>query len=232
MRAVKCLCLFFVFFNIKNSFAQDYFNPKFLGSDAASLENLSYLTAGSQLSPGDYYLYLYSGEQFLKNVKITFSTVDRRVQPCFTRAIVEAIPFNEDAKKYFQSLPAGSSECIDIEKYIKNFDYDIDLSKLVLRLSIPQIYLDSTQSTMAPEREWDDGIAAFMMNYNFNGSYSRNSHNNYSSNFLDLNNRANLGAWRLNANVYFNESQSGSVSNQQVDTNGVYLSQKNKRAEK
>jgi len=226
MRAVKGLCIFIVFFNLKNSFAQDYFNPKFLGGDAASIEDLSYLTAGSQLLPGDYYLYIYSGDQFLRNMKIKFSTVDRAVQPCFTREIVEAIPFNEDAKKYFQPLPKGINECIDIAKYIKNFDYEVDLSKLVLRLSIPQIYLDSTQSTMAPEREWDDGITAFIMNYNLNGSYSRNSNNNYSSNFLNLNNRANLGPWRLNANVYFNESQSGSVSNRQVDTNGLYLSRK------
>lgn len=226
MRKIKSLCLFLIFFNTKNTLAQDYFNPKFLGSDAASIENLSYLSAGSKLSPGDYYLYIYSGEQFLKNMKIRFSTVNGTVQPCFTLEIVEVIPFNEDAKKHFQSLSTGSDECIDIAKYIKNFDYEVDLSKLVLRLSIPQIYLDSTQSTMAPESEWDDGITAFMMNYNFNGSYSKSDSNNYSSNFLELNNRGNLGPWRLNANVNFNESKSGTVNSHQVDTNGLYLSRK------
>ena len=227
MRAVKSLCFFFIFFNTENSLAQDYFNPKFLGSDAASLEDLSYLTAGSQLSPGDYYLYIYLGDQFLENLKIRFSTINGTVQPCFTKEIIKEVPFNEDAKKYFQSLSIGNDQCIDIAKYIKNFDYEVDLSKLVLRLSIPQIYLDSSQSTLAPERVWDDGIAAFMMNYNFNGSYSKNdNNNNYSSNFLDLNNRANLGPWRVNANVYFNESKSGSVSNHQIDTNGLYLSRK------
>ncbi|WP_193763713.1 fimbria/pilus outer membrane usher protein [Hafnia paralvei] len=227
MRAVKNLCFFFIFFNIENSLAQDYFNPKFLGSDAASLEDLSYLTAGSQLSPGDYYLYTYLGDQFLKNLKIRFSTINGTVQPCITKEIIKEVPFNEDAKKYFKSLLIGNEQCIDITKYIKNFDYEVDLSKLVLRLSIPQIYLDSSRSTMAPEREWDDGIAAFMMNYNFNGSYSKNdNNNNYSSNFLDLNNRANLGPWRIHANVYFNESKSGSVSNHQIDANGLYLSRK------
>lgn len=227
MRAVSRFCLFFLCFNVQNTIAKDYFNPQFLGIDAASVEDLSYLTAGSQLLPGDYYLYIYSDDQFLKNVKITFSTVDGAVRPCFTREIVAAIPFSEEAKKYFHSLGAEKNGCIDIAKYIKNFDYEVDLSKLILRLSIPQIYLDSTQSTMAPESEWDDGITAFLVNYSYNGSYSKNdSHNNYSSNYLNLNNRANIGPWRLNANVYLNESKSGSASSHQVDTNGIYISRK------
>jgi len=227
MRAVKGFCLFFLCINIKNAFAQDYFNPQFLGSDVASLEDLSYITSGSNLSPGDYYLYLYSGEQFLKNVKVKFATVKGKVQPCFTKAIINEIPLNEEAKKYFHSLSTEADDCVDIGKYIKGFDYEVDLTKLILRLSIPQIYLDSTRTTMAAETDWDDGIAAYLMNYNFNGSYAKNeNNNNFSSNYLNLNNRVNLGAWRLNANVYFSETKSGTNSSHEVDTNGVYLSRK------
>lgn len=227
MQATKGCYLLFILISIKNTFAQDYFNPQFLGSDSVSLEDLSYLTAGSQLSPGDYYLYVYSGEEFLKSTKIKFTIINEKVQPCFTRDIIDAISFNEDTKKHFKSISYENNSCIDIAKYINNFNYEVDLSKLILRLSIPQIYLDSTQSTMAPENEWDDGITAFMMNYNYNGSYSKNEgHNNYSSNYLNLNNRANIGPWRLNANVYFNENKSGSISNHQIDTNGIYVSRK------
>lgn len=227
MRAVKGFCLFFLCFNIKNAFAEDYFNPQFLGSDVASLEDLSYLNSGSKLSPGDYYLYLYSGEDFLKNVKVKFATVKGTVRPCFTKPIIDAIPFNEEAKKHFQPLLIEENDCIDIAKYIKDFDYDVDLTKLILRVSIPQIYLYSTQSTMAPENEWNDGIVAFLMNYNFNGSYSKNKNNsNYSSNYLNLNNRVNVGSWRFNANAYFNESKAGSNSTHEIDTNGIYLSRK------
>ncbi|HEJ9059005.1 TPA: fimbrial biogenesis outer membrane usher protein [Serratia fonticola] len=227
MRSVKGIFLFFLCINMKNAYAEDYFNPQFLGGDTASLEDLSYLNSGGNLPPGNYYLYLYSGEQFIKNVKMKFSVINQKVQPCFTKDIIDVIPLNEEAKKHFQSLSMENNDCVDISKYINNFDYDVDLSKLTLRLSIPQIYLDSVQSTMAPEKEWDDGIIAFLMNYNYNGSYSNNeNNNNYSSNYLNLNNRANVGAWRVNANVYFDENKSGPTSSHKMDTNGIYLSRK------
>jgi len=227
MRIVKGVFFFFIFFNTKNTLAEDYFNPQFLGSDVASIEELSYINSGSDLSPGSYYLYLYSDEQFLKNVKIKFSNVNGKVQPCFTKEIINLIPLNEDARKYFGSLSIHSSECVDIGGYINNFNYEIDLTKLILRLSIPQIYLDSIRTTMAPESEWDDGISAYLINYNFNGSYSKNENSNdYSSNYLNLNNRLNFDSWRLNANVYFNESKVGGKSRHDIDTNGIYLSRK------
>ena len=227
MRAANGLCLFLVLFYIKDTFGQDYFNPQFLGSDVASIEDLSYITSGSQLSPGNYYLYLYSGEQFLKNIKINFSSINGVVQPCFTHEVVNAIPFNEDVKKKLKNILTDKDTCVDIGKFIKEFDYEVDLAKLTLRLSIPQIYLDSTLTTMAPESEWDDGITAFIMNYDYNGSYSKNNNSqDYSSNYLFLRNRANIGPWRLNANVYYNEYKSGPVSNHDINTNGIFASRK------
>lgn len=227
MRVVNCFCLLFLCFNIKNTLAKDYFNPQFLGSDVASLEELSYITSGNNLSPGDYYLYLYSGEQFLDNVKVKFSAIKGAVQPCFTKTLIDGIPFNEEAKKHFKSLSIDQGDCVDIAKYIKDFNYEVDLSKLILRLSIPQIYLASTRTTLAPQNNWNDGISAYLMNYNFNGSYSKNEiNNNYSSNYLNLNNRVNFSAWRLNANVYYSESKAGSNRSNEIDTNGIYLSRK------
>ncbi|MEX5927437.1 FimD/PapC N-terminal domain-containing protein [Providencia hangzhouensis] len=81
----------------------------------------------------------------------------------------------------------NDNECIDIDKYINNFSYNVDLSKLTLTLSIPQIYLNSIESTLASENDWDDGISALMTNYNLNGSYSRNNRmSNYSSLFFEF----------------------------------------------
>ena len=226
MRVVKGFYLFLICFNIKSAFAQDYFNPQFLGDDIASLEDLSYLTSGNNLSPGEYFLYLYSDEQFIRNIKIKFVTIGEKVQPCFTKEIINRIPFNQDVKKKFESLKNNADDCIDIGMYIDNFSYEFDISKLILRLSIPQIYLDSTRTTMAPEADWDDGVTAFLTNYNFNGSYSKNNDSDYSSNYLNVNNRFNSGPWRLNANVYFNESKTGSTRTHDYDTNSIYIGRK------
>lgn len=219
---LACLCL-----NIQISYSQDYFNPMFLGKDVASIDDLAYITSGNVLSPGNYYLALYVGESLIKNININFenSNEEEKVEACFTKEIIDLIPFNETAKKEFNFTHSKPNECIDIKKYIKNFSYDVELSKLIINLSIPQIYLDSVNSTLAKEKDWDDGIPFFLMNYNFNGSYSKNKNtDDYSSYYLSLNNKFNLHAWRLNSNIYFNENKIGSVSNKDVAINNIYLS--------
>ena len=227
MRIVNGLSLVFLYLNIQISYSQDYFNPMFLGKDVASIDDLAYITAGNTVSPGDYSLSLYVGEKSIRNVTINFknSEITGKVEACFTKEIIDFIPFNEIAKKELNFSYKEPNECIDIKKYIKDFSYEVELSKLIINLSIPQIYLDSVMSTLAEEKDWDDGIPFFLINYNFNGSYSKNKNtDDYSSYYLNLNNKLNLGAWRFNSNVYFNENKTGSTSNKNIETNNIYLS--------
>ncbi|WP_426817299.1 fimbria/pilus outer membrane usher protein [Winslowiella sp. 2C04] len=198
----------------------------FLGKDVASLDNLSYLGQGNALPPGDYILYLYIDDDFIKNVRITFkkSSDTNKVEACFTKDIIESIPLNASAKKKFDFASDQTDKCIDVKKYINDFDYEVDVSKLILKLSIPQIYLDSVRSTLASEDDWDDGIPFFLMNYNMNGSSSTNKgYGDYSSFYTNLNNRANFGPWRFNSNVYLSESKSGGKVNHELTTNNIYL---------
>lgn len=227
MRIAKNLYLIILCFNVGISYSQDYFNPMFLGKDVASIDDLAYIASGNEVSPGNYYLAIYIGDDLIKNVNINFkaSKTEGKIGACFTKEIIDLIPFNEAVKKEFNFSSTDNNECIDIKKNIKDFSYDVELSKLILRLSIPQIYLESTRTTLAKEDSWDDGIPFFLMNYNFNGSYSKNKNTeDYSSYYLNLNNRVNVGPWRFNSNVYFNENKIGSEKNQNVKVSNVYLS--------
>lgn len=226
MRVFKFSCFIIVLLSSKSLLAEDYFNPQFLGDDVASLKDLEYLTTGSVVTPGEYYLYVYSGEDFIKNFKIKFVSEDGVVKPCFTSDVVKRLPLKKELKEKISSSHK-EEECIDLEKYIKGFDYETDITKLILRLSIPNVYLDATLSTMADESDWDNGITGYLMNYNFNGSYSKNKESSdFSSNYLSLNNKVNYGAWRFNANVYMSESKSGSNRQNNFDSNSIYLSRK------
>ncbi|MEX9691097.1 MULTISPECIES: fimbria/pilus outer membrane usher protein [unclassified Providencia] len=210
MRPIKKILFLTFLIHINNSYAQDYFNPLFLGSDVDSIEDLSYLSAGNNVTPGKYFLNLNIDDKFIKNINIEFiEGKNKRIIPCFTTELINAIPFNKDTLSKLKLLP--NNECIDINKYINNFSYDVDLSKLTLILSIPQIYLKSIRSTLADESDWDDGISMFLMNYNLNGSFSKNKNmDDYSSLFLNLNNRLNLGTWRIQSNLYYNQNKVGS----------------------
>ncbi|WP_272660977.1 fimbria/pilus outer membrane usher protein [Providencia sp. PROV150] len=225
MRIIRKFFLISLFLHSNDLHSQDYFNPLFLGSDVSSIDDLSYLSAGNNVTPGKYFLNLNVGDGFIRNVSIEFKqSNDKKVIVCFTKEIVSLIPFNKDTQEKINLSKINDNECIDIDKYINNFSYNVDLSKLTLTLSIPQIYLNSIRSTLASENDWDDGISALMTNYNLNGSYSRNNRmSNYSSLFLNLNNRLNLGAWRISSNLYYNQNKMGSKSNHEWKSNNISI---------
>lgn len=227
MQVVKGTCLLLVCMQVSFSYGKDYFNPLFLGEDVASLDNLAYIADGNTISPGSYYFDLYLGDTFIKNIHINFveQVGTQKVVACLTKNIVELIPFNEVTKKELFSQQKLNDGCIAVDNYIPDFGYQIDLSKAALKLSIPQIYLQSVQSTLAEQSDWDDGINAFLMNYDFSGSnaYNKNS-DNYSSNYLSLNNRLNIGAWRLHGNIYWNQNTYGAKTYNESQTSNVYLS--------
>lgn len=212
------LCLY-----ATHSYSKDYFNPLFLGADIDSIGDLAYLSAGNNVAPGSYFLSLNVGESFIKTINVTFKEdKQKKVTACFTKDIVDLLPFNNDALKRINALP-HSDQCIDLNNAINDFSYHVDLSKLTLTLLIPQIYLKSIRSTLANESDWDDGITALMTNYNINGSYSKNKNmEDYSSAFISLNNRMNIGAWRFNSSSYYNRSQMGNRSIQEFNSNSIF----------
>jgi len=224
MRIMKRIFLIGMSFNVSNSYSQDYFNPVFLGADVDSINDLSYLSSGNNVTPGTYFLSVNAGDVFLRNMNVNFvEDKQKKVSPCFTNEIIGMLPFNKDALLKIKAHSIDE-KCIDIASYINNFSYDVDLSKLTLTLQIPQIYLESVRSTLASENDWDDGIPAFLTNYNFNGSYTKNKGmDNYLSNFLSINNRVNLGPWRFNSNVYYNQSKTGSHSTHEWNSNNIFV---------
>ena len=206
------------------SYSKDYFNPLFLGADVDSIDDLSYLSAGNNVTPGNYFLSLNVGDYFIKSINIRFKEdKNKKVTACFTKEIIDLIPFNKEALNKIAVL-SENDKCININDAINDFSYNVDLSKLTLTLLIPQIYLTSIRSTLANELDWDDGITALMTNYNINGSYTKTKNmDNYSSNFISLINRFNIGSWRFNSSAYYNQSKMGNTSTHEFNSNSIFV---------
>lgn len=224
MRIVRKLLLLSWCLHVSYSYSQDYFNPLFLGADVESIDDLSYLSAGNNVTPGNYALNLTIGDDFIKNINIKFKEdINKKVIACFTQSNIDIIPFNNDAINKLNYSNNNDEDCIDIQKHIPDFSYDVDISKLRLTLLIPQIYLQSVRSTLADESDWNEGITALITNYNINGSYSKNKGmDDYLSSFINLNNRINIGSWRFNTNTYFSQNKVGKKSRYEWDTSNIF----------
>jgi outer membrane usher protein FimD/PapC len=203
---------------------EQYFNPQFLGKDASLIQDLTLLTNGSGVTPGSYYLDLYIEGRFIKNVKVNFYNRDTEVYPCITENIIDLIPLNKDTKKSIEELKKVNG-CFELNQVIPEVNYNVDVPKLEFSISIPQIYLDKNKSSLANEADWDSGISAALVNYNFSGinSYNENSED-YSSYYLTLSNKINIGNWRMYGNVYWSQNKFGSDTESEFKSNGIYLS--------
>lgn len=93
----------------------------------------------------------------------------------------------------------GSADCANILA-IPQAKALLDLNTQQLLLSIPQVALRPKPKGIAPRESWDDGITAFLLNYN--ASHTRNEYRagagrRSESSWLQLQPGINLGAWRI-----------------------------------
>lgn len=210
--------------NLQQANAEDqYFNPLFLGQDASLIQDLSFLNQGNELAPGNYYLDIYIGEKLVHNISMNFyNSEEGEVVPCITGKTIDLLPLNKVTKELLAQF--SPNECVDIQRIIPELDYKVDLSDLSLTLIIPQMYLDSTSSTLAKESDWDSGINGLLINYNFLGNQAYNANNEDSSSYyFSLENKLNIGAWRFHNNMYWNQNKSGDFSNNEFKSTSTYL---------
>jgi outer membrane usher protein FimD/PapC len=203
---------------------EQFFNPQFLGKDASLIQDLTLLTNGSEVTPGSYYLDLFIEGKFVKNIQINFYKREEEVYPCITENIIDLIPLNKNTKKSIEGLKKVDG-CFELNQVIPEVNYNVDIPKLEFTISIPQIYLERSRGSLANESDWDSGINATLMNYNFIGinSYNENSEN-FSSYYLALNNKINIGNWRMYGNMYWSQNKFGQNKESEFKSNGIYLS--------
>ncbi|MFP1740998.1 fimbrial biogenesis usher protein [Lonsdalea quercina] len=189
--------------------AELFFNPAFLSSDPSAVADLSRFEQGKGQVPGVYHVDVYVNDEFVETRNIRFDarkptaagvtpleheSDDTGLVPCITRSQVESLNINISA---FPAA-AGSSgqECVALTHIIPDSRMTFDFELQRLNISLPQASLNNSGRGYIPPEQWDDGISAALLNYDFTGSNSSgdDSSNNY---FLNLNSGLNWRGWRL-----------------------------------
>lgn len=212
---------------INNVNAETYFNPAFLSSDTAAVADLSRFGNGSNQLPGVYRVDIYLNGSFIENRDVNFSNAsvssegvktasvktvskdDTGLVPCLSQDYMSGIGLNMSA------LPAGTKkqECFNFEA-IKDASVDFEFEKQRLNITIPQAMISNKARGYIPPDQWDNGLNALLLNYNFTGSNSEDrSQEKTASNsyFLGLNSGLNLGAWRLRDYAIWTYNSGGSA---------------------
>ena len=227
--SVLGLCMILMMNNF--AVAEEFFNPSFLSEDPDAVADLSRFSNDGAQAPGKYRVDVYVNENYLSTRDVTFisrsdkkskSTVqnekksdDTGLKACFTLRQLERLGVD------FHGTPLSKnqspSDCFDFVDAIPQSASRFDFDKLRLYISIPQANMKSSVRGYIPPEEWDEGVPALLLNYNFSGSnaHSDSSSGTLSSYFLNVKSGANWGAWRLrNYSTWSYSKQNRSTTNQ------------------
>ncbi|VUS82271.1 fimbrial biogenesis usher protein [Klebsiella spallanzanii] len=190
-----------------------YFNPRFLADDPAAVADLSGFESGQEIPPGTYRVDIYLNDGFITTRDITFNTnkSDNRLSPCLTRGQLTSMGVNTASIEGINAL--ASDACVPLIEMIPDATTRFDVGQQRLYLTVPQAFMGNRARGYIPPEQWEHGINAGLLNYNFTGN---NVHNdtggtsNYA--YLNLQSGLNVGAWRLRDNSTWSYSSNSSSS--------------------
>jgi len=221
--------------------ADEFFNPAFLSNDPDAIADLSRFEKGEGQAAGSYRVEIYLNDEYISTKDINFiprksnnkslkatkeplanDTDDTGLVACITRR--ELTNLNVKTDNYAQLIKYPLAECIKISEVIPMASTRFDFDKQRLYISIPQAALMNNIRGYIPPDEWDEGINAILLNYNFSGSNTKNddSHGSMSSYFLGLNSGVNFNSWRLRNYSTWNISQGNNANFNQWQNISTY----------
>lgn len=194
------------------------FDPSFFRGLSGQEADLSRFSRGNTLSPGHYRFDVYVNQHWIgrQEIAVTHTVPEAEVNYCFTPA--QVLQWGLDVSKLpdpsLAQKALKNDECFAIETFIPNVQLSANTGELMLDVTVPQAYMSSRGSVVAPEL-WDNGVTAGFVGYNLNAYNTRprqgQSNTQY---FAGLNSGINLDAWRLrhNGSYVLNHSNQASGS--------------------
>jgi len=170
--------------------------------------------AGAQ-PEGRYLVDVYVNGTLLDTRSVNFTRdASRNLVPELTRGDLDKLGVNTAGVDAMKGM-ADDARVGDIARLVPDATARLDLSKLRLDFSVPQIAMkpNFAQGLADPSR-WDEGMPALLMNYMLSGSHNESTFRGYGGDntqrsdslFGSLNGGLNLGAWRLRSSTSWSRS--------------------------
>jgi len=205
-----------------------HFDPAMLSDDGQAVADLSRFEQGDAQLPGSYQVDIYLNGSRIATRAVRFVSREEAAKEVAKGAtaardgkdvhdntgLVAAISKKEWVEMGvnaagFPALAAlPDSQMVSPGNYIPQAYTAFDFQKMRLDISIPQAALQNRAHDWIAPEQWDEGINAALLSYQFSGSDSRGSYGNSRSHYLNLTSGLNLGAWRLRDNHTWSDYES------------------------
>jgi len=184
------------------AYARDVFNYRALevGLSEENRKALHQFTENDDLLPGKYRVDVYVNGFHVDNRDVDFSVdrVSKTLQPRLTKEDYIALGVKPEASEKFTEFHENTPIPL-LADYIPQAHTEMQLDRLRLNISVPQVAMQPSAGNYVPPKLWDDGVSALFVNYSMSGAngWSRDDDSQDRNYYLNLNNGINLGAWRL-----------------------------------
>lgn len=189
------------------AFADEYFDPSFLTiSGESSQVDLSAFENKGGVAEGNYTVSVFVNTQDGGEFNLSFEKNAKGViSPILTPQLLELWGVNVANLPELKIL-SKDEPINDIAQYIPQAKTTLDLARLRLDISIPQIAMDPHYYSGSDPSLWQDGIPALLLNYNLSAGQNRSTPNTGNTTktdnlFASIRSGINIGAWRLRSTM-------------------------------
>lgn len=196
--------------------AADYFDPSLLSLSTGSQSTIDltqFEHPGGQAT-GQYLVDIYMNNDLYQTRKVNFVRDDAsgELMPELTTSQLSDMGVKIDTVKALSGLPAELVLPKALSTYINQAFTKFDFPRMRLNISVPQIYMRPDAANNVNPDLWQEGVPAFILNYNLSGNTThttyQGSSNDGQSLFGSFQSGLNLGAWRLRNTSSYSYNQS------------------------
>ncbi|NWA91352.1 fimbrial biogenesis outer membrane usher protein [Pseudomonas sp. D8002] len=194
------------------------FMQSFGGTSAGPNLDLDAIANSGSIGPGTYPVAVRLNQSFFGRRDMTFAkdADSGDVKACLSEDFLKELGIKLDG---FVTPGEILPECVNLESLIEGASVSFDASRLVLDISVPQIALRRDAAGYVDPQEWDRGINAAMLNYQFSAaqtsSDARGSGHQYN---LYATGGFNYGDWRFRSSSSFRQDDQGGRDWQRSNT--------------
>ncbi|MCU6213124.1 fimbrial biogenesis outer membrane usher protein [Morganella morganii] len=186
--------------------AEDYFDPGFLGlAGEKNTVDLSVFSQEGGVAEGTYTVSVFVNNRSEGTETFEFrKNADGVIAPVLTPALLEAWGVNVSGVPALSAL-AADSQVDNLGGLIPQASAKLDLSRLRLNISVPQVAMSPNYARYVSPSLWDDGIPALLTNYSLSAGRSTSRYSGQTTHndnlFATLRSGLNAGPWRLRSTV-------------------------------
>ena len=194
------------------------FMQSFGGTGAGPNLDLDAIANRGSIGPGTYPVLIRLNQSFFDRREMTFikDEASGEVRACLSAAFLTELGVKLEA---FQVPGETLPECIDLASLVDGASVSFDANYLALDISVPQIALRRDAAGYVAPQDWDRGINAGMLNYQFSAAQTQSDTRGSGSQYnLYANGGFNLGDWRFRTSSSFRQDEEGQRDWQRSNT--------------